>query len=468
MSEKKTKLIPTFKEIIGDLETPVTAYLKLDQANSFLLESVEGGESVARYSYIGIDPFCSLITIDGKTKITRRGHSEETDTNAIDSLEELVGQFTIEESDEFPRLVGGAVGFFSWETIADIENIQLKNKTKSEFPLAHFLFPRSMVIFDHVQRKITLLTLTEEGHESEADAKINEMEKALQKVLTVTDLKTVGSDKDPFEIAGSNYEKKTYESHVEQIKKHIYEGDVFQLVLSQKFKVESKKDPFNVYRSLRYINPSPYMFYFNYGDYQVIGSSPEILVRLEGDKATVKPIAGTRKRKINQDEEQIKDLLADEKERAEHIMLVDLGRNDLGRVCDYDSIKTSNMFAIEKYSHVIHMVTSVEGKLRSDKNAFDLFKATFPAGTLSGAPKIRAIEIIEDMEPEQRGPYGGALGYFDLRGNMDLCIIIRTIIAKNKNFYVQAGAGIVADSVPEREYVETQSKARGMIAACLE
>ncbi|MCP4049708.1 MAG: anthranilate synthase component I [bacterium] len=464
---KKIKLIPVIKEISGDLDTPVSVYLKLNQKNSFLLESVTGGEQVARYSFIGLDPFCALYSDNGENKVMIDGEEYENCDNAVDELEKLVNKYTVEEVPELP-FAGGAVGYFSWEIISSIEKIKLNNKKESLFPLAHFIFPGSLVIFDHVTRKIIILILAKEDELAEADIRLNKIEEKLQSCITCKPLDLKKSCKsDIFSKVISNYKKEEYFRDVEKVKKHIFEGDVFQLVLSQKFSMESDKDPFDVYRTLRYINPSPYMYYFNFEDYSIIGSSPEILVRLKDNKAMLRPIAGTRPRIKDQEEELIRELCSDEKERAEHIMLVDLGRNDLGRVCKYGTVETNDLMVVEKYSHVMHMVSNVEGEILQNKNAFDLFKAAFPAGTLSGTPKVRAMEIIEDLEPEQRGPYGGALGYFDFRGNMDLCIIIRTILARQNQFFIQAGGGIVADSVPESEYQETKNKAKGMIEACL-
>ncbi|MFC1616801.1 anthranilate synthase component I [Candidatus Margulisiibacteriota bacterium] len=464
----KKKLIPIYKEILGDFDTPVSLYLKLNQPQSFLLESVTGGEQVARYSFIGLDPFCSFINDGTKNLIEIEGEKFSNLANPIDELQKLVEKYKFENVDHLPCLIGGAIGFFSWETIFHIEDISRKEKTKTSFPLAQFLFPRSLVVFDHVKRKIIIISLAEAGQEEKANTRIERLEKLIK-----TPLKNTSSDfdlgplDDPFKNVSSNYQKEDFIKAVKKVKNHIYEGDIFQLVLSQNFTCKSQKLPFDVYRKLRYINPSPYMFYFNLDDYQLIGSSPEILVRSDDNIAQVRPIAGTRPRRDKNEEKLIEELKNDEKEKAEHIMLLDLGRNDLGRVCEYDTVKTTALMEIEKYSHVLHMSSNVTGKLAKGKTAFDLFKATFPAGTVSGAPKIKAIEIIEGLEPAERGPYAGALGYFDFRGNMDLCIIIRTILAKNKVYSVQAGAGIVADSVPEKEFEETKNKAKGMIEACL-
>lgn len=359
------------------------------------------------------------------------------------------------------------MGFFAWEIIAHIENITLGEKNGTPFPLMHFLFPGIIIAFDHAERKIILVGLSDAKNQSILREQLKEIESKLaepQKGAPLA-IETV-PDEEIFKNVSCNIEKEDYKAAVEKAKHYIKEGDAFQIGVSQKFTLNSDKSPFTIYRSLRRINPSPYMFYFNFEDYQIIGSSPEIQTRLEGKKATLRPIAGTRPRIADKEEQLMQELQQDEKEIAEHIMLVDLGRNDLGRVCEYNSIKTADLMSIEKYSHVLHMVTNVEGQLKQGKSAFDLFKATFPAGTLSGAPKLRAIELIEEIEPDKRGLYGGALGYIDFRGNMDLCIIIRTIVGQNSQYHIQAGAGIVADSDPESEYEECRSKAKGVIKAC--
>ncbi|MDA1353080.1 MAG: chorismate-binding protein [bacterium] len=468
---EKTEFIPVYEEILGDLNTPVSAFIKLGATNSFLLESVTGGENVARYSYIGLDPFFVVKHENGTTTAEQNGKSMDLGEDPISALERLVGQFSVKDDAALPPFVGGAVGYFSWEAIGFIEKIKFENPGGSDYPLAHFLFPKSLMVFDHAQSKIMILVLAVPGEETQAKDRIQALRSTLLKPIH-EDYFNLGFPKtrDVYEKARSNTEKTDYMSAVERVKQHIYDGDVFQLVLSQKFHCESDKKPFDVYRLLRSINPSPYMYYFNFPNYQIIGSSPEILSSLQNGTAVVRPIAGTRPMPELESEKHamIQDLLADEKERSEHIMLVDLGRNDLGRVCDYATIEANELMVVEEYSHVMHIVSHVTGKLRSDKNAFDVFRATFPAGTLSGAPKVRAIEIIEELEPSARGPYGGALGYFDFRGNMDLCIIIRTILANENGFTVQAGAGIVADSDPESEYFESQNKARGMLLACLE
>ncbi len=467
MTEKKL-LFPFYKEILDDLETPVSLYLKLNVPNSFLLESVTGGENLARFSFIGFDPFCQVTNDYNETTITLENKTSKSKENPISILRNLNHQFDVKKDPLLPDFFGGAIGFFSWEIIHHIEKINKRDKEKTDFPLMHFLFPGSLVIFDHVKRKVIILVLAEKEDEQKAKQKIAEIEKRILKPLQGENKLLTNIQKHiPFEKIQSNFKKEDFKKAVEKAKNYIFEGDIFQLVLSQKFSFESKENPFDIYRKLRFINPSPYMFYYNTPEFQIIGTSPEILVRSDNRIAELRPIAGTRQRPDDflKEPEVIADLLQDEKERAEHIMLVDLARNDLNRVAD--EVKTENMFDIEKYSRVIHMVTKVTGKLKLEFDAFDLFKATFPAGTVSGAPKIRAMEIIEELEPCERGPYAGAMGYFDFQDNLNFCIIIRTILAKAGKLYVQAGAGIVTDSDPEKEYQETCHKAYALLQAIL-
>lgn len=465
---KKTVLYPHYKMLNGDLDTPVSVYLKLGKEPSFLLESVTGGEHVARYSFIGFDPFCEYIYDGDSATIIRDGQKQTVSGNGIDMLRDIVQAYSMEEYPDLPPFIGGAVGYFCWEIMSKIETMHFAEKDGVLCPDGHFMFPRSMVIFDHAKRRIIVLSLSESEHDDQAAKRLDEIASAIQQPMSLTYLEHTDSIEDPFSYVQSNLSEEAFKACIEKVKSYIYEGDIFQLVFSQRFTFQSKKTPFDIYRTLRYVNPSPYMFYMNFGDYKLVGASPEILVRLQQGKATLRPLAGTRKRIIGEEEALSKDLLSDEKEVAEHIMLVDLGRNDLGRVCDYDSVKTTELMSIEKYSHVLHIVSNVVGTLQKGKDAFDLFKATFPAGTLSGAPKIRAMEIIEELETVRRGPYGGALGYFDFRGNMDLSIIIRTLLSKNGQYYMQAGAGIVADSDPSSEYQESLNKARGLILSALE
>jgi anthranilate synthase component 1 len=467
------EFMPFFKKVSGDLDTPVSVYLKLNQPKSFLLESVTGGEHVARYSYIGFDPLWELVYSNGDLSFFDRGKAKPVpqflSSNPIDTLESLTKRFKVLDNPAVPPFAGGAVGYFGWEMMAFIEPIIFRDKPGLDVPLMHFMCPGSLVIFDHVTRQLMLVVLAEPHQQEEAQKKLDGIHSQLNQSLNHQAIVlTEKSTGDVFDHVQSTFTQDSYQKAVLKTKDHIFDGDVFQLVLSQQFSLPKKKPPFDVYRSLRLINPSPYMFFWNMDGYQLVGSSPELLVKVQDHKTFLRPIAGTRPRVLGQEEQMITDLLADEKEIAEHVMLVDLGRNDLGRVCQFQSIQVSKLLDVEKYSHVIHLVSTVEGKLLPEKSAFDVFKATFPAGTLSGAPKIRAVEIIDQLEPQKRGCYGGALGYIDRHGNMDLCIIIRTILSFNDTYYIQAGAGLVADSHPETEFYESRNKARGMVQACLE
>jgi anthranilate synthase component 1 len=453
---------------IDDINTPVSAFIKLNATNSFLLESVSGGENVARYSFIGLNPL-KTIEVSSQGKVVIDNQSESDTQDPITLLEEYFNQFNIVAPSDIklPSFAGGPVGFFAWETIQYIEPITFSKKNNTPFPLMHFIIPQVVIVFDHAKRQMMLIAFEEESKKGSGQVILDEIEAKLSTAIAALPLKPIVKEDAIFKNVHSNYTQDQFESAVKKAQHHIHEGDVFQIVLSQKFSIQSTKKPIDVYRQLRTINPSPYMYFFQFPEYAIIGASPEILTSLSNRKATLRPIAGTRPRTAENEEILIQELLKDPKEIAEHMMLVDLGRNDLGRVCDFNSVHVSELKVIEKYSHVMHIVSTIQGQLSSGKNAFDLFRATFPAGTLSGAPKIRAIQLLEEIEPDTRGPYGGALGYFDFRGNMDLCILIRTILFKNSQYHIQSGAGIVADSIPSTEYQETQNKARGIIQACL-
>jgi anthranilate synthase component 1 len=367
----------------------------------------------------------------------------------------------------------GAVGYVSYDAVRSIEKLPERAVNDLRLPDLLFMFFDSLVIFDHLNKTIKVVSNAHLGDKKdlsrayqEATKKIDSIiERLRTPILTLSDdITTDGEVTLPF---SSNFEREDFLKAVQRCKEYIKAGDVFQVVLSQRLAVKTQASPFNIYRALRVINPSPYMFYLDLGELKLIGSSPEVMVKVEHGEITVRPIAGTRKRGLNEEEDTRleKELLADPKERAEHIMLVDLGRNDVGRVAEYGSVSLEDRMVIEKYSHVMHITSSVTGKLRQDKSAFDTLKACLPAGTLSGAPKVRAMEIIEELEPTRRGPYGGAVGYVDFSGNMDTCITIRTIVLRGDTAYIQAGAGIVADSVPEKEYEETLNKAKGLLKA---
>ncbi len=459
---EKINLYSVTKDFTNDLTTPMSAYLRLNETDAFFLESVEKGTSIGRYSMIGLDPLIKIQGYDTYINFTKMGEQTIIDGHPLDLLNKLYRTMTHEQNGETPMKVG-FFGHFKWDVISVIESLSL-NRANNK--LYEFQIPKKLIIFDHVMQKIhiTISGLSRLDGAAEISEMLSKIQQPFEPVKFNSAIK-----KDPinWDEVKSNWNKADYEKAVEKVKGHIKEGDIFQGVISQRFNVRREKDSLSVYRALRHINPSPYMFYFNYGDHKVIGSSPEILVKAKDGVATVRPIAGTRKRTFIDEGKLIEDLKQDEKEVAEHVMLVDLGRNDLGRVCNFDSVKISDMMSIETYSHVIHMVTNVEGDLKPLMTPIDLFKAVFPAGTVSGAPKIRAIEIINEIEPDPRGIYSGSVGYFNLDGDVDFCIAIRSIIAEDNQYFVQAGAGIVNDSIPENEYNETKNKAEGVLMACL-
>jgi anthranilate synthase component 1 len=471
-------LTPIVREMSADLETPTSAYLKLRRGGpSFLLESVEGGEQVARYSFIGVEPRC-VYTLRGRT--LERCENGETqiftappDSDPFRLLEEELGRLgtpVLPESPvRLPRFLGGLVGYLGFECVRYFEPRLDPLLHPSPLPEAIFLLADTIVAFDHVRHSMFLIAYPFDG-EKEARKKLNTLEKRLRKPLATETPRTAPASA-PMEFE-SNVGRERYEKMVQLSKEHIYAGDVFQVLPSQRLSRTTKAAPFDIYRALRRLNPSPYMFFFDFGTvdgepFYLAGSSPEVFVRLEGNRASLRPIAGTSPRGATPEEDIAIEarLLADPKERAEHVMLVDLGRNDLGRVCRYGTISVPEYAVIERYSHVMHIVSQVEGEMRPGKNAFDLVRASFPAGTVSGAPKVRAMEIISELEPDGRGPYGGAVGYFSFDGSMDTCLAIRTLIGRGKSVSVQAAAGIVADSDPPREYQETMNKARAVLMA---
>ncbi|MDD3726495.1 MAG: anthranilate synthase component I [Candidatus Ratteibacteria bacterium] len=472
---EKYPRVPVYAELIGDMETPVSVFLKLKKGRyNFLLESAEQEEKVGRYSFLGTDPD---IVIRGERKEVEIYNNQSGDRQNFttespsDFIEHILKQNAAPSYPELPGFTGGLIGYFSYDFVRQIEKLPDISPDKLSTPDFFFILASRMVIFDHFKRKILLV--------ANVNSKERPLRQAYDSACRVLEEMKKSIEKQPYfllqqssEARGrftSNFSKKRFMDAVTKTKRYIREGDIIQTVISQRWQKKADVSPFNIYRTLRVINPSPYMFYLDAGEFTLVGSSPEILVKLDGKKATIRPIAGTRPRGKNEKEEKKleKELLTDEKELAEHIMLVDLGRNDLGRVCIPGSVKVTELMTIEKYSHVMHIVSNIEGTLRAKKGAIDLIKASFPAGTVSGAPKIRAMEIIEEIEPEKRGPYAGAVGYFSLQGNMDFCITIRTFFAKGDILYIQAGAGIVADSIPAREYTETENKAKGLMEAYL-
>lgn len=482
---RKGNLIPVFKEVSADLETPVSAYLKISKGAkySFLLESVEGEEKIARFSFVAKNPELILQSKGTNVKISRLsyGGKEKTETltvtdTPLNFIREVMSKYKFVPAENLPRFCGGLVGYIGYDVVRFFERLPRKTKDDLKIPDMIFVLAKDLVIFDHRNHNFKIVSCVELGKGdsdqaklakySQALKKINETEKELNKPLST---KSSGhSTKTAKKLhVRSNLTKAQFEKNVIEAKKHITEGDIIQVVLSQRFGIGIHTDPFNIYRSLRVLNPSPYMYYLNFNGVKIAGSSPELLIRCEDGVVETRPIAGTRRRGKDaaEDEALAKELLNDPKEKAEHIMLVDLGRNDLGRVSQQGSVKISEFMIVEKYSHVMHIVSNVVGKLRKDKDSLDVLQAAFPAGTVSGAPKIRAMEIIEDLEGISRGPYAGCIGYLSFSGNLDTCITIRTIVVSKQTAYVQAGAGIVADSDPEKEYLETVNKAKAQIMA---
>jgi anthranilate synthase component 1 len=462
--------VPVCKEIVADLLTPVSAFLKVAEhaQHAFLLESVEGGEQVGRYSFLGKDPFLLLGSRGGRTIVDRAGERSESDAPLISVLRELMAGFHAPFVAGLPRFTGGAVGYLGYDAAAWFEPVELQPAAEEQDEAGFMLFD-TVLAFDHVRHRILIIANaritgdeTLESLYQFARAKIDLVERELDRGLS----KPAPPSDRPLEIA-SNVTRDEFEQDVRTAKEYIAAGDIYQVVLSQRFETPLEADPFMVYRALRHVNPSPYMYFIRMGGRAIVGSSPEMLVRVEGRRIETHPIAGTRPRGRNEEEDLRlgEELKRNEKERAEHVMLVDLGRNDLGRVSTYGTVKVPTYMALERYSHVMHLVSIVEGELSSDCDRLDALVACFPAGTVSGAPKVRAMEIIAELENRRRGVYAGAVGYLDFAGNLDFCITIRTVVIENGRAYVQAGAGIVADSNPAAEYEETRDKARAVIQA---
>ena len=469
-------LIPVYKEILADLDTPVSAYMKISGGEySFLLESVEGGEKWARYCFLGCDPSIVVSTKGRTLTIIENGKREQREIKSgspLSAVKEVLARYQPVPSAGLPRFSGGAVGFISYDMVRFFEELPEQTIDDLDVPDSQFVITDTMLVFDNVSQTIKIISNAFVGGDDDLSAVY---EKTLQKISALEEkLRTPLPKIEPSEAKegsalsfDSNIEEETFKQAVTRIKEYIYEGDAIQVVLSQRLKFSINKDPFDIYRALRTINPSPYMYYLKFGELQVVGSSPEVLVRLEDEKVEVRPIAGTRKRGKNEEEDLVleKDLLSDEKELAEHIMLVDLGRNDLGRVAEISTVEVDESFSIERYSHVMHIVSNVRGVLKKGLDCFDVLEAAFPAGTLSGAPKIRAMEIIDELEPTRRGLYGGTVGYISFNGNMDTAIAIRTLLIKGNTAYLGVGAGIVADSMPENEFEETMNKGRALLKA---
>jgi anthranilate synthase component 1 len=454
-------LVPVYREIVADMETPVSAFLKINRGgNSFLLESVEGGQKLARYSFIGTEPYRDLTV-------------KSTDqTDPLDIISKELRKYQVVPLEGLPRFAGGAVGYLSYETVKRFEKLPSPAKDSLNLPEARFMFVDTMLVFDHVTHKIKVLSHIKlngdlEKEYQKAVSKIDDLISRLQQPYSVKKAAPGKVGPKSASKLTSNTSRKAFEANVQKIKEYITAGEAIQVVYSQRLSRPTDLPPFEIYRALRTINPSPYMFYLDYGDFQIVGASPEVLVRVEDGNVMTRPLAGSRPRGKTPAEDAVleQELRNDEKERAEHIMLVDLGRNDIGRVSEAGSVKVSELMDVERYSHIMHLVTHVQGKLRPDMDAFDALRACFPAGTVSGAPKVRAMEIIAELEPEKRGPYAGAVGYFSFSGNMDMAIAIRTMVVSQGTAYVQAGAGIVYDSIPSPEYEESLNKARALLKA---
>ncbi len=468
-------LVPVYRTMLADLETPVSVYLKLvqDGSVSFLLESVEGGEHVGRYSFLGVNPK-GVITVTGN-EVTRTLHAETTTRllapgqDPLHAIKQEFARVKPVRVPGLPRFIGGAVGYLGYDVVRYFERLPETAARELDVPDAAFMLPDTLVIFDHAKHQLIVLANAHNTGDPDAayDDAVDRIEQIVETIRQP--LAAMPAEREPLDDElRSNITRERYAENVERAKEYIAAGDAFQIVPSQRFTCKTSAQPLAIYRALRMLNPSPYMFLLQFGDdFSLIGASPEMMVRLEEGVATVRPIAGTRPRGTTEEEDKRleSDLLADPKERAEHVMLVDLGRNDLGRVCEYGTVKVSRMMYIERYSHVMHIVSQVEGKVRSGMDAFDLIRATFPAGTLTGAPKVRAMEIIEELEGTRRGPYGGAVGYFSFDGSMDTCITIRAVLMQGDALHVQAGGGVVADSDPLREYEESINKSRAMASA---
>ncbi|MGB9628583.1 MAG: anthranilate synthase component I [Thermodesulfobacteriota bacterium] len=466
-------LIPIVHEIHFDWETPISAFRKIDDGGfSFLLESVEGGEKWARYSFLGSNPSYLFRSKGDQVEILKNREViyRGSERDPLKALERFLQNFRPIPYSSLPRFSGGAVGYINYDVVRSFERIPDLLPKDPDIYDSYFMITDTLLVFDNLTHKIKVISniLLDEGKPieeayEEAEDKIHKILSKLKSTTYPSSYKRSSYSSTLF----SNFLKEDFIKGVERVKGYIKAGDVIQVVLSQRFSTDIHCKPFDIYRALRSINPSPYLFYLKMDDLILLGASPEVMVRLEGEKIELRPLAGTRRRGVTREEDlwMERDLLADEKERAEHIMLVDLGRNDVGRVAKIGSVEVTELMGVERYSHVMHIVSNIQGLLASGKNAFDVFRATFPAGTVSGAPKIRAMEIIEEIEPVRRGPYGGAVGYFGFSGNMDTCITIRSILIKDGKAYIQAGAGIVADSEPEKEYEETFNKARAIFKA---
>ena len=466
------KIIPISREILADMETPLSVYRKLANCSySYLFESVEGGDKWARYSLIGLRARRLIKVIGNKVVILQDGKQIETITadDPLDYLDQLQKSYTLEEDRNLPKFNGGLVGYFSYDCVRYIEKKLIESVPPDSLgtPDALFMVSEEVAVFDNLKNKLHLIILIDSEDDRDiAEGRLDELEEKLKEPLKFQDFKKPEKTINESDFI-SGFGEDEFKNSVERAKKYIEEGDIMQVVCSQRMSIPFTADPVALYRSIRQLNPSPYMYYLNLHDFHIVGSSPEILARLEDNKVTVRPIAGTRRRgKDDSDDLAMeKDMVNDPKEIAEHLMLIDLGRNDVGRIAKAGTVNVTEQFGIERYSHVMHMVSNVEAELEDGLSAIDLFKASFPAGTVSGAPKIRAMEIIDEFEPVKRGIYGGAIGYLSWQGNMDMAIAIRTAVIKDEVLYIQAGGGWVADSVPDLEWKESLNKGRAIFKA---
>jgi anthranilate synthase component I len=468
-------LVPVFRTLTADLETPVSAFLRLaaNEPQSFLFESVEGGENVGRYTFIGVRPYRTILASKKTIVIRERGKTSKIEGDIFALLKELLAGQNPAHVSGLPPFTSGAVGYFAYDAVRQLERLPEKAKDDLKVPDACLMFFDEVLAFDHVRKQIQLVVTADLNRMKPALAYKDAMQRldSLEKRLARSLPKIKRTAPKGKLAVKSNSDKKNFLKAVEKIKEYIAAGDIFQAVLSQRFEVKPGVDPFSVYRALRIVNPSPYLYFLRFDldrkSTCLVGSSPELLVRVQKRRVAYRPIAGTRPRSSDEAEDlRIEhEMLTDEKERAEHVMLVDLGRNDIGRVCEFGSVKVKSLMHVERYSHVMHLVSSLEGQLKEGLSAVDAFCACFPAGTLSGAPKIRAMEIIEELEPTRRGIYGGSVFYADFSGNFDSCIAIRSMLTKGDKGFIQAGAGIVADSVPEMEFQESVNKAKAVVRA---
>lgn len=470
------QLIPVYRRLVSDTLTPVSAFHKIDSGGgACLFESVIGGEKVGRYSFSAADPFMVLSACGNTVTVSNGGETREyTAEDPLEELRRLLNEPNAALLPELPPFGGGAVGYAGYDVVRYVEHLPDAPEDDRELPDLSFAFYDRMIVFDNIDKTMYVVVTARVDDETDleetyrdaterVDATVEQLSQS-DADLVCADIVTVGEPSVPYQ---SNFRQEEFEAAVRKCVEYIEAGDIFQVVISQRLELELQTDPFEIYRTLRVVNPSPFMFFLRTPEVTLVGSSPEVMCRVVDNVVTVRPLAGTRKRGETEEEDRLlaEELLADPKERAEHVMLVDLGRNDVGRVAKYGTVELSDVMVIERYSHVMHITSNVAGTLEDGRDAFDALKACLPAGTVSGAPKVRAMEIIDELEPHRRGPYAGAVGHLDYHGNMDTCIALRTIVVQGNKAYVQAGAGIVADSQPEFEYQETLNKARGLLKA---